>query len=244
MKTDRVTDATACRSSSRRTCEVERARRGRAADADSASSELCFDQLHFELIYLLAEERTLRLDLAAAFLGIGAHRLRPVVDECVSAGLLTTEAFLRDEPEKYPWIWMTRVGLHAGGVNPRYYYVPTVAILKHTRGVHKIRLHCASEYPDHVWVSERELSSRNSRSEQHLADGALERDGQLIPIEYERTPKDPYRLVRNMCELVNRHSEAFYFCSEETRRRVEEVARSNRIPGVRIFDLPKIPGIA
>lgn len=244
MKANRLTDTTARGTASRRPRGVEHARRGRAVHVDSAGSKFCFDQFHFELLCLLVEERTIRLDLAAALLGIDPPELHPLVAESVTAGLLDREAFLRDEPAKYPWLWATRTGLRAAGLERCYYYVPTEVGLKHLRGVHKIRLHCEERYPDWEWISERGLSARHNRTQRHLADAALERDGRLIPIEYERTQKDRIKVVRNMCELLDRHGEAHFYCSAETRGFVEAIKEANNLHAVHIFDVPEFPGIA
>lgn len=209
-----------------------------------SSSEFCFGQFHFELLYLLAEERAVRLDLAAALLGVDPSDLRSMVAESASAGLLEKKAFLRDEPAKYPWIWMTREALRAIGTTRFHHYVPSEWTLGHLRGIQKIRLFFKTERPDYVWIPERELSRRHTRAHRHLADGALERDGELIPIEYERTNKRRVRIVRNMCDLVDQHGQAYFFCSKETRSRVEEVKSSNRLDSVHVFDVPKFPGIA
>jgi hypothetical protein len=122
--------------------------------------------------------------------------------------------------------------------------VPTEVGLKHLRGVHKIRLHCERRYPDWEWVSERGLSARHDRTKRHLADGALEQEGRLIPIEYERTQKDRIRVVRNMSALVARHGEAHFYCSAETRAFVEGIKEVNDLHSVHIFDVPEFPGIA
>jgi hypothetical protein len=244
MKTSRLTDTTGRGGSSRRSSEGKRVHRGRGPTGGSADSEFTLDRIHFELLYLLVDERSIRMDLSAALLGIDPSELHPVVSESVSAGLLEKQAFLRDEPAKYPWLWPSRLGVRAVGVERAYYYVPTEGGLKHLRGVHKIRLHCEQQYPDWRWISERGLSNRHNRTKRHLADGALERDGRVIPIEYERTQKDRIKLVRNMCELVDRHGEAHFYCTPYTRGFVEGVKEANNLHAVHIFDVPAFPGIA
>jgi hypothetical protein len=238
------TDTTGRGATSRPSRKATRARGGRRAANGSGDSKFTLKRVHFELLYLLADERTVRLDLASALLGIDPLEGRSLVAESVAAGLLGKEAILRDEPAKYPWIWATRLGLRAAGVPPHLYHAPTEVGLKHLRGVHKIRLHCERQYPDWEWVSERGLSVRHNRTQRHLADAALERDGQLIPIEYERTQKDRIKVVRNMCELLDRHGEAHFYCSPQVRPFVEGIKEANNLGSVHIFDVPEFPGIA
>jgi len=244
MQTSRLTTTTRHGGSSGRSRGARRVHRGRGPSGDSADSKVTLNRSHFELLYLLVDERTIRFDLAAALLGIDPSDLHPVVAESVSVGLVEKQAFLRDEPAKYPWLWPSRLGIRATGVERAYYYVPTEGGLKHLRGVHKIRLHCEQQYPGWDWVSERGLSVRHNRTKRHLADGALERDGHLIPVEYELTQKDRIKLVRNMCELVDRHGEAHFYCSAKTRGFVEAVKEANNLHAVHIFDVPEFPGIA
>jgi len=244
MSTNRVTGRTDRRASARQRSDVAGTRRGHAANRRSAGSAFRLDQFRFEVLYLLGEERTIRLDLLAALLGVDPSVLRPVVGECVSAGLLKQKAFLRDEPANYPWVWMTREGLHAAGARPQYYYVPPVGALEHLLGVHKIRLFYMLHYPDWTWVPERELLDRHNRAQRHLADGALERDGILKPVEYERTRKDRIKVVRNLSELVVRYGDVDVYCSDETRGFITAIRDAAGLDGVRVLDLPEFAGIA
>ncbi len=244
MNSQRLTDRAKRGAPARQRPTAAGTRRGHAADRRSAGSAFRLDQFRFEMLYLLGEERTIRLDLLAALLGVDPSVLRPVVNECVSAGLLKQKAFLRDEPAKCPWVWMTREGLRVAGVRYQYYYVPTEGALKHLLGVHKIRLFYMLHHPDWRWVSERELLERHNRTKRHLADGALERDGILKPIEYERTHKSRIRVVRNLSELVVRYGDVQVHCSDETRGFITAIAEASRLDGVHVLDLPEFPGIA
>src|SRR5207342_1141538 len=100
-------------------------------------------------------------------------------------------------------------------------------------GVLITRLFCAREYPGYTWVSERELSEENNRTRQHLADGALKRGKVLIPIEYERTSKNLYRVKKAMREHDRNGGRAYYYAEEgKVRRALEGVRSQNGFKGI------------
>ena len=191
---------------------------------------------------MACEQQSIRVDLGARILGIKPSAFHPVVDRLERLGLVTVKpeaAFLLPEEvvreleeegrvdRNRRWVIPTRSGLRINGQGYSF-LEPVVGQLEHMAWVAGARATCVGTDPDAVWVPERLLSKECSRSEDHLADGALlSRDG-LVPVEAERTRKDLYRVVENMASLVERFGGARYFCSSESR---SGVLRARKIGG-------------
>jgi hypothetical protein len=190
-----------------------------------------------ELLRLAAEERAIRLDLAARLLQMKPSALVPVVERLVRGGLLEQDRFL--VKERYPWIWPSRSGLRAAGTGYAF-YEPRPGQLQHLAGVAATRSVCVEANPGALWVPERALVREHNRCRRHLADGALQLGGRRIPIEVELTPKDRQKLVVIMGSLLKDYGTAQYYCSERTSAAVKAVVSAEGFTEVKVFDVPVV----
>lgn len=213
------------------------------------------DPLLGRVLRLIGEERAVPVDLFAPLLKTPAAAIESVLAEGVSRELLLHKPYLWYDDVKMPepaWYWMTVRGLRVAGVRHSYYFTPSEKDRWHSRGLLKVRLHCEREWPKRIWLSERgviDMFGRTSRrsplERSHTVDGALKcGNGKTIGIEYERTNKDPYRVLAHMEDVLQKFSGAYYFCSDETRHRIEHIKRANGFRTIQVFPEPTFPGIA
>lgn len=188
-----------------------------------------------QVLSLAAEERAIRLDLAARIMGARPSGLASVVGRLDDAGLVRQERFL--VKERHAWIWPTKAGLRLDDRGFPF-YKPALGQLQHMAGVAMTRSVAVAANPGALWVPERALMREQSRSKRHLADGALEVDGKRIPIEVELTSKDRYKLVGIMWALLDNFGAAHYYCSRQTLGAVEGVIASEGFTEVEVFDVP------
>ncbi|HEY4779580.1 MAG TPA: replication-relaxation family protein [Solirubrobacterales bacterium] len=187
-----------------------------------------------ELLRLVSEQRMIRLDQLARFLGRRPSEARRIVARLVRDGYAEQERFLVAEPE--PWVWLTRAGERASGTG-YIHYEPKVAVLAHTAAANEVRLAVTKEHSRAKWVSERALWRKEGRSGRHLADAVLELAGKRHAIEVELTRKWPKRVAEIVAELCERYDVVDYYCTPTTRRIVERAQREYGFSNLRIHDL-------
>lgn len=188
-----------------------------------------------ELLRLVSEQRAIRLDQLARFVGGRPSEARRAVERLARDGYVKQQRFLVAEPD--PWVWLTRRGEGASGAG--YFYCELkVGVLAHTAAANEVRLAVAKKHPRAKWVSERALWRREGRSGRHLADGELKLAGKCHAIEVELTRKWPKRVATIAAELCERYDIVDYYCTPTTRRVVEATQREYGFTNVRIHDLP------
>ncbi len=190
-----------------------------------------------ELLVLVSEQRAIRLDQLARFLGQRPSEVRRIVDRLERDGYACQRRFLVDEPD--PWVWLTKRGLRVSGTG-YFYHVPGVGALAHTAAVNEVRLAIARCHPGARWVSERALSREDGRCRHHLADGAFELAGARHAIEVELSHKWPERVAQIVAELSERYDGVEYYCTPATRRIVERAQREHGFAKLGIHDLATV----
>jgi DNA-binding Lrp family transcriptional regulator len=192
-----------------------------------------------ELLRLVSEQRTIRLDQLARFVGRRLSEVRRVVERLARDGYVNQQRFLVAEPD--PWVWLTRRGEGASGAG-YFYCEPKVGMLAHTAATNEVRLTVAKKHPRGEWVSERALWRREGRSGCHLADGELKLAGKCHAIEVELTRKYPKRVATIIAELFERYDIVDYYCTPTTRRIVEGIQRRHGFKNLHIHDLEVASG--
>lgn len=129
------------------------------------------------------------------------------------------------------YIWLSAKGLKALGFEYRY-RVPSQNMGEHYFWVTQVRLYFMLSKKNQGrfegWIPERELDRENEfkvKGEKytHLADGELFHDGRRIAIEVELTKKDPQTLKGIFTQLADRYERVYYFVSDFSEGRVNDV---------------------
>lgn len=114
------------------------------------------------------------------------------------------------------WVWLTRKGLSALGLEVRY-YEPRPAALGHLYYINQARLYVQARRQDDRWIAERLLRSQQeargqAEAGEHLPDGVLLKpDQNRIAIEVELSAKSKARLFSILHDLVERYYRTWYF---------------------------------
>lgn len=159
-----------------------------------------------------AEQQSMRLDqLAAIFTAIDQRHVsndaaRKTISRWVDQGWAESRVLLQGQPA---FVWLTTAGMRLTG----YDYPagePALGTLTHTAITTDIRLWLLARYPNGWWRSERAMRSllpRRTRDTPvaHLPDGEYHaRNGAIVAIENELTPKTIERTRRIMLGLLSR----------------------------------------
>jgi hypothetical protein len=147
------------------------------------------------------------------------------------------------------YLWLTGKGLRLAELDYKP-LEPALTSFKHLYWCNEVRLFIATRRPEARWIPERELRSEHAQAsrEKHQApdipDALVETRNGVAAVEVELTDKQQSRLARLVRRRANdqRYYTVWYFCSSETRERVNraraEVPEAQR-EKIRIYDLPQ-----
>jgi hypothetical protein len=202
---------------------------------------LVLSDLNRELMNLVFGEGLIRMDQLPRLLQLPSGKVEREVEYLVKHKCLESEPILvRDRGR--PWAWPTEKGVTEFGYHMRYFRsLPALERVPHTFSVIETRLFCASEWPDGIWIPEREIPrpGPKTKRKRHPVDAILELDGKRIAIEVELTRKRPADRKRILSHLVANYDEVFYFCSSLSRPGIEASRKQTRRAGkVHVFNVP------
>ena len=147
-----------------------------------------------------------------------------------------------------PFTWLTPAGLRLAGLDFKP-LKPQPTTLQHLYWCNQVRLFMAERRPSYVWKSERYLRSehaqatKDQRQAPDLPDAHFTGPGAAeIAIEVELTDKQQSRLEGIVRRRASSYYSVWYFCSVETKPRVE--AARDKLPQdikerISIYDLPE-----
>jgi len=133
------------------------------------------------------------------------------------------------------WCWLSSYGLnylaneedeHSKMIVYRYFLPKPNRDLTHIYLINQARLYIERQYPDYVWLSERQLLKQQAArpkaiKQKHITDGLIYRpDGRAIALEVERWDKAEDRLDAIMQELAQTYHRTWYFVSKKARTAV------------------------
>jgi len=155
---------------------------------------------------------------------------RRVISNWKKKGFVTYRKVFQEQPG---YVWLTRAGLHAVGLDVRY-AAPSPALLDHYHAINTIRLYLCMREPEGVWESERLIRSRLQQSKKgqkqpHTPDAwfFLPNNEEVIGIEVEMHPKKKsqlYEIHGSFGGMLMLADEIWYFGTRAAR-----IALSNAV---------------
>jgi DNA-binding MarR family transcriptional regulator len=244
-----------CKPPARRTCEIERSEKHDQLDGGGVQVDRGLNSLDAMVVGLLAQERVIRQDRFAPLLGITGAEVAIALNRLRRRKFIERKRFLYDDPA--PWVWLTSDGARCAKLSRGMIYIPKVGQLAHADAVVVTRIHYMQKYPKGVWVSERELSKRHSRTHRHLADALVEipvtgHRTNVIALEIELTRKYRTKLVQIITSLCENgeYRQIHYNCGSSRIKaeveRAKDAAKARRVDvrRLKILDVPDLAGIA
>jgi hypothetical protein len=129
------------------------------------------------------------------------------------------------------YIWLTRAGLRLAHLDFKPLR-PATSTLNHLYWCNQARLFMEARRPGEVWVSERRLRSEQAQAirqrrgrQPETPDAHLLTQKGTIAIEIEISDKQAARLVELLRRRATEYYTVWYFCSNETQKRVESAKK-------------------
>jgi hypothetical protein len=169
------------------------------------------------ILQLVSEQRVVTVGQLARLLRTGPAKARHRVGRLVDLGWVATGSFPGFEGE---WVWLRGRGYTLAGVRPNYKPVGVVNLF-HTHAITEARLALREEYPDGVWVCEREFLAGRAESGV-VPDGVLELGDRRLAIEVELSYKRPAERRGILARRCAAFDEVVYFIGPGVRKGVEE----------------------
>jgi len=161
------------------------------------------------LLQWIGEQYVIRFDHLQALLGqmpqgmdkstrvLTADATRQVINNWKKKGFVIYRKVFQEQPG---YVWLTRSGLHAVGLDVRY-ATPSPALLDHYHAINTIRLYLSMREPEGTWESERLIrshlqQSKKGQKQPHTPDAwfFLPNDTKVVGIEVEMHPKKKSQL--------------------------------------------------
>jgi hypothetical protein len=194
-----------------------------------------------EILTLVFEQRAIRRDQLARFMGMSRDALRRTIERLSSLQLVNCAQL---QPTSPTWVWSTRKGMAV--VAPQLKTngwgedAPPSYTLHHLMAASELRLRYAIEHPDMTWVSERMLLVLRERPDARLPDAVVKADGERHAIEVELARKDPARVTVKVRDLMKHYDAVHYFVGDSTRRLLHRVQAANEWPNLFVHNLPEM----
>jgi hypothetical protein len=111
-----------------------------------------------------------------------------------------------------------------------------MSMINHTFLVIAHRIHYMQTLRGWKWTSER-VRSAEGGGRGHRPDGVLRRGKKSIAVEIELTPKALAVIVANIISLAENHTKAYIHCSEDLRKRIQEIVAAMNVDNVFVLGL-------